>query len=47
MSVTTSTSPEPDRNDRQRESGKGRSLAESLAMPGLTRRDYAACDLRR
>jgi hypothetical protein len=40
MSVTTSTSPEPNRNDRQRESGKRRSLAESLAMPGLSDIDF-------
>lgn len=40
MSVTTSTGPEPDRDDRQPKDEKRRSLAGSLAMPGLSDIDF-------
>ncbi|GAB1715413.1 MAG: hypothetical protein NTAFB05_04550 [Nitrobacter sp.] len=40
MSVTTSTSPEQNHDGRPRQSGKRRSLVDSLAMPGLSDIDF-------
>jgi hypothetical protein len=40
MSVTTSTSPEQNHDGRPHQSGKRRSLADSLAMPGLSDIDF-------
>lgn len=43
MSIPKSTSPEPNHDDHQRKGGKRdnhRSLADSLAMPGLSDIDF-------